>query len=88
MTPFHKKILSTLMMSFILCAINAPSAAFATERGEVRKDSRSTRQTGRNDAQEEKKECREADEKSNAACRKQKRGSKQESREDARDIKY
>lgn len=77
----------------VLCALGialgtVSTPAFATERGDVRKDARGTRQTGREDARDAKQECREGDEKSNSKCRKDKRTSKQESREESRDIKY
>jgi hypothetical protein len=61
--------------------------AYATERGEGRRDARDTRQEGREEARQQKAACKAGDEKSRAECRHEKRDSKQESREDARDIK-
>ena len=61
--------------------------AYATERGEERKDARDTKQTGREEAKEQKAECKAGDDKSRAECRQEKRDTKQEARESARDIK-
>jgi hypothetical protein len=61
--------------------------AYATERGEERKDARDTKQTGREDAREQKAECKAGDDKSRAECRQEKRDTKQDARESARDIK-
>ena len=62
-----------------VCAISAliitaglqwtPVPANATERGEERRDARDTRQTGRDEAREQKAECKAADDKSRAECR-------------------
>jgi len=62
--------------------------AYATEQGEQRREARDTKQTGRQDAREEKAECKAGDDKSRAECRQDKRDTKQESRDTARDIKY
>lgn len=61
--------------------------AYATEQSQQRKGARDTRQTGRQEARQQKAECRAGDEKSRAECRQEKRDTKQESREAARDIK-
>ena len=62
--------------------------AYATEQGEQRREARDTKQTGRQDAREEKAECKAGDDQSRAECRQDKRDTKQESRDTARDIKY
>ena len=61
--------------------------ANATERGEERKDARDTKQAGREEAKEQKAECKAGDDKSRAECRQDKRDTKQDARESARDIK-
>src|SRR6185295_356690 len=61
--------------------------AYATDRGDERKDARGTRQTGRDEAREQKAACKAGDEKSRAECRRDKRDTKQDARGDARDIK-
>jgi F0F1-type ATP synthase membrane subunit b/b' len=61
--------------------------AYATERGEERKDARDTKQAGREEAKEQKAECKAGDDKSRAECRQDKRDTKQDARESARDIK-
>ena len=64
-----------------------PVPADATERGGERKDARDTKQTGREEAKEQKAACKAGDEKSRAECRQEKRDTKQDARESARDIK-
>ena len=64
-----------------------PVPAYATERGEERKDARDTKQTGREEAKEQKAACKAGDDKSRAECRREKRDTKQDAREDAKDIK-
>ena len=61
--------------------------AYATDRGEDRRDARDTRQGGRDEAREQKAACKAGDEKSRAECRREKRDTKQDARGDARDIK-
>jgi len=61
--------------------------AYATERGEDRRDGRYTKQAGRDEAREQKAECKAGDDKSRAECRQEKRDTKQDARESARDIK-
>jgi hypothetical protein len=61
--------------------------AYATERGEERRDARDTKQEGRDEARAQKKECKEADDKSRAECRHEKRETKEEARDTAKDIK-
>ncbi|MGE8115463.1 MULTISPECIES: hypothetical protein [Pseudomonas] len=46
------------------------------------------RQETRQDARQTKQDCRHADQKSNAGCRQDKRHTKQQGRERARDIRY
>jgi hypothetical protein len=61
--------------------------AYATERGDERKDARDTKQTGREEAKEQKAECKAGDDKSRAECRRDSRDTKQDAREAARDTK-
>jgi hypothetical protein len=61
--------------------------AYATEQSEQRQDARDTKQTGRQDARQEKVECKAGDDKNRAECRQDKRDTKQETRDTARDIK-
>ena len=61
--------------------------AYATERGEERRDARDTKQTGREEARKQKAECKAGDDKSRAECRHEKRDTKQDARESASDIK-
>ena len=60
----------------------------ATQNAGERRDARDTRQDTRQDGRSEKVDCRQADQKSNSACRQEYRGDKQDGREKARDIKY
>lgn len=72
----------------------APVAAVAQTEGMERRgdrrvdrgDARDTRQTGRQDAREQKWDCKGSDA-SRAECRQEKRDTKQGARQDARDIK-
>lgn len=66
----------------------AATPALATDRSEKRQQARETRQDTRQNARETKQDCRAADQKSNVECRWDKRSSKQQGREAARDIKY
>ena len=65
----------------------ATITAYATENAQERRDARDTKQTGRQDARAEKVDCRKADNKSNAACRHDKRENKQDTREESRDVR-
>lgn len=76
---------SALVMTAGLLWTSVP--AYATERGEDRRDARDTKQTGREEAREQKAECKAGDDKSRSECRQEKRDTKQDSRESARDIK-
>jgi len=76
---------STLVITAGLLWTSVP--AFATERGEDRRDARDTKQAGRDEAREQKAECKAGDDKSRAECRQEKRDTKQDARESARDIK-
>ena len=85
-----KNYLSAVAILFIAAGaqwVSVPAYA-ATEQGEQRQEARDTKQTGRQDAREEKAECKAGDDKSRAECRQDKRDTKQESRDTARDIKY
>ncbi|MEC5387803.1 hypothetical protein VVD49_18875 [Uliginosibacterium sp. H3] len=73
-----------LAVGMALCA--APASA--TTQSKQRQAARDVRQETRPDAREEKRDCRAADDKSNAGCRQDKRGAKQDGRQTARDIKY
>jgi hypothetical protein len=68
----------------LFCAL--PAAA--TQQGEERRAARDTRQDTRQDSRQDKVDCRQANQKGNAACRHDKRDTKQEGRKAARDIKY
>ena len=67
--------------------LNMPVTAYSTDRGELRRDARDTRQSGRQDARDTKQECRAGDEKSRPECRQDKRDAKQDARAQARDVK-
>lgn len=66
--------------------MSAPT--YATEQSGQRQDARDTRQTGRQDARQEKADCRAGDEKNRPECRQDKRDTKQDARGTARDQKY
>ena len=84
-----KNYLSAVAILAIAAGVQWMSVpAYATEQGEQRREARDTKQTGRQDAREEKAECKAGDDKSRAECRQDKRDTKQESRDTARDIKY
>jgi hypothetical protein len=76
---------SALVMTAGLLWTSVP--AYATERGEDRRDARDTKQAGRDEAREQKAECKAGDDKSRSECRQEKRDTKQDARESARDIK-
>ncbi|WP_176509817.1 MULTISPECIES: hypothetical protein [Pseudomonas] len=75
-------------VAMLLCATTLQGWAAVTERAERRQPAREVRQETRQDARQTKQDCRHADLKSNAGCRQDKRHSKQQGRERARDIKY
>ena len=84
-----KNYLSAVAILAIAAGVQWMSVpAYATEQGEQRREARDTKQTGRQDAREEKAECKAGDDKSRAECRQDKRDTQQESRDTARDIKY
>jgi invasion protein IalB len=64
------------------------STAMATEQSQQRNQGRAANQGKKQEARTEKIDCRQANNKSNAACRQDKRGTKQEGRQEKRDIKY
>jgi hypothetical protein len=70
-----------------LMAGTTVTAYAQTENAQERRDARDTKQTGRQDARAEKVDCRKADNKSNAACRQDKRENKQDTREESRDVR-
>lgn len=63
-------------------------AALATEQAQQRQAGRNVNQAAKQQARQGKVDCRAANEKSNAACRQDKRDTKQEGRQEKRDIKY
>ena len=84
-----KNYLTAMGIVAIVASVQLVSVpAYATEQGQQRQEARDTKQTGRQDAREQKAECKAGDDKSRAECRQDKRGTKQESRDTARDIKY
>ena len=80
----RRLLTGVLMATAALCTL----PAVATQNGEERRDARDTRQNAKQDARQDKVDCRQANQKSNAACRQDKRDTKQEGRKTARDIKY
>jgi hypothetical protein len=72
-----------------LSAASAPVEAQTRgqERRDDRQGARDTRQDGREDARQTKQECRAGDEKSRPECRQDKRGTKQDSRVAAREVR-
>jgi hypothetical protein len=86
------RCLATAIFALSVLAITAglqltTAPAYGTERAEDRRDARDTKQAGRDEAREQKAECKAADDKSRAECRQEKRDTKQDARESARDIK-
>ena len=84
-----KNFLATVATLAIVAGVQWVSvpAYAATEQGAQRQEARDTKQMGRDDAREQKAECKAGDEKSRAECRQEKRDTKQESREEGREIK-
>ena len=76
---------SALVASSLLIVANP---VVATEQAQQRRAARDNRQDTRPEARQEKVDCRAANQKSNAACRHDKRETKQDGRQQARDIKY
>ncbi|BDM23397.1 hypothetical protein ACIPZ5_09080 [Pseudomonas sp. NPDC089428] len=75
-------------VAVLLCATTLQGWAAVTDRAERRQQAREVRQETRQGARQTKQDCRHADQKSNAGCRQDKRHTKQQGRERARDIKY
>jgi hypothetical protein len=88
----HKKKIGfqTIVSSVLIAGglLIMPVTAYSTDRGELRRDARDTKQSGRQDARDTKQECRAGDEKSRPECQQDKRDAKQDARTQARDIKY
>jgi hypothetical protein len=83
-----KNYLTTVATLAIAASVQWVSVpAYATEQSQQRQEARDTKQTGRQDARQEKAECKAGDDKSRAECRQDKRDTKQESRDTAREIK-
>lgn len=62
--------------------------ALATNQSQQRQTGRDVNQAAKQDARSDKVDCRAANQQSNAACRHDKRDTKQQGRQDKRDIKY
>jgi uncharacterized membrane protein len=77
-----------LGMSISAGLLAASAPGYATEQAQQRREGRDVKQDTRQQAREEKVDCRAANQKSNAACRQDKRDTKQGGRQQARDIKY
>ncbi|WP_233855875.1 hypothetical protein [Paraburkholderia sp. HD33-4] len=63
-------------------------AALATTQSQQRQQGRNVNQAAKHQARATKVDCRAANQKSNAQCRQDKRHTKQEGRQQKRDIKY
>jgi len=63
-------------------------AALATNQSQQRQQGRNANQAAKQEARAGKVDCRAANQKSNSQCRQDKRDTKQEGREQARDIKH
>ena len=63
-------------------------AAFATEQAQQRREGRDANQDTKQEARQDKVDCKAADQKNNAECRQDKRDTKQDGRQEKRDIKY
>jgi hypothetical protein len=63
-------------------------AALATTQSQQRQQGRNTNQAAKHEARTGKVDCRAANQKSNSQCRHDKRDTKQEGRQQKRDIKY
>lgn len=63
-------------------------SAVATDQSRQRQQGRDVNQAAKQDARSGKVDCRAANQQSNAACRNDKRDTKQQGRQDKRDIKY
>jgi len=62
--------------------------ALATDQAQQRREGRDANQNAKQDARQNKADCRAADQKNNAECRQDKRDTKQGGRQEKRDIKY
>lgn len=62
--------------------------ALATDQSQQRQQGRDTNQAAKQNARSEKVDCRAENQKSNAACRNDKRDTKQDGRQEKRSIKY
>jgi hypothetical protein len=60
---------------------------YATENARERRDARDTKQESRQEAREQKLDCRAANQKNNAQCRQEKRDTKQSGRQESRDVR-
>jgi len=66
----------------------ASGLALATDQSQQRQQGRNANQATKQDARSDKIDCRAANQQSNAACRLDKRETKQDGRQEKRDIKY
>jgi len=81
-----KPLLNALVaMTFLASSAGISSA---TEQAQQRRAGRDVKQETRQNSRVTKQDCRAANEKSNAACRQDKRHTKQQGRQQSRDIKY
>lgn len=88
MKNWRKELCSIVAGTLLVAGMATSTAALATEQSRQRQEARDVRQNTRQEARETKQDCRAADQKNNAECRQDKRGTKQGGREKARDIKY
>ncbi|WP_277189661.1 hypothetical protein [Caballeronia sp. BR00000012568055] len=72
----------------VVCFIVHADATAETEQAQQRQTARGVRQDTRQHARQTKQNCVVSNQQSNASCRQDKRGTKQQGREVARDIKY
>ena len=81
--PMTKKLPAIVVIS-----LSVAFAAHATEQAQQRQQARDVRQDTRSQSRDTKQDCRAADDKSNHECRQDKHRTKQDGRQQARDIKY
>jgi hypothetical protein len=69
-------------------ALTLSGVALATDQSQQRQQGRDANQAAKQNARSDKVDCRAANQQSNAACRHDKRETKQDGRQEKRDIKY
>ena len=77
---------TAVLIAGVLLALSG--TAFATEQAQQRRDGRDANQNTKQEARQDKVNCRAANQQSNATCRQDKRDAKQDGRQEKRDIKY